>query len=193
MAEPCGLPSSPRLRCFMASAVSAYFSDMASRAETHIQNIAPAPPRYIALDTPTMFPTPSVPARAKHSADALDTPPPLPFFRACEIALGESREVIRSLTAKSTPQMQSIIGTVMPDKMKFTYSSTHFPPFSTAIVFYFKNDTQQLLNKIAKKLGLATSIISGSSNRKTPLRNRNPNMNESTNRIVAINKCFFII
>ena len=37
---------------------------MPNRAATHIQKTAPAPPRVMAVATPTMFPVPIAPAKA---------------------------------------------------------------------------------------------------------------------------------
>ena len=60
--------------------IIAYFSTIATSALTVIQNTAPMPPNDNAVATPTMFPTPSVPANAISNAFTGDMPPPCLFL-----------------------------------------------------------------------------------------------------------------
>ena len=76
MGAPPRIRSPSRRRCLTPSTVSEYLSEAASRAESHIQNTAPGPPHHIAADTPTIFPTPRVPASARDSARSGETEVP---------------------------------------------------------------------------------------------------------------------
>ena len=68
-------PSGEDLRYFTASTTSPYFTLIEITAPIHIHITAPAPPAVIAVATPAIFPTPSVPARAVHKAFTGDSPP----------------------------------------------------------------------------------------------------------------------
>ena len=54
---------------------SEYLAAIPKIAEIHIQNSAPGPPRWIAVATPAMLPTPTVAASAVDSAWKCDTSP----------------------------------------------------------------------------------------------------------------------
>ena len=57
---------------------------MPKKAATHIQKMAPGPPTFTAVATPTMLPVPTVAASATQSALKLDTSP-WPSFLALKI------------------------------------------------------------------------------------------------------------
>jgi len=54
---------------------SEYLAAIPKIAEIHIQNSAPGPPRWIAVATPAMLPTPTVAASAVDSAWKCETSP----------------------------------------------------------------------------------------------------------------------
>ena len=68
MGPPAYLPSGVRVRYLIASTPSWYLVHMPTRALTHIQNTAPAPPMAIAIATPAMLPIPTVAATTEASA-----------------------------------------------------------------------------------------------------------------------------
>ena len=65
---PSHCPSAPRSRKRTASVTSANFVAMPSMAVSQSQKSVPGPPRAIARATPAMFPVPTVPASAEHTA-----------------------------------------------------------------------------------------------------------------------------
>ena len=62
---------------------------MPKKAMTHIQKIAPGPPTFTAVATPTILPVPTVAASATQSALKLETSPS-PLFCARKISLSAS-------------------------------------------------------------------------------------------------------
>ena len=75
MGPPHRLPCRSRPWYRTASTTSAYLVIIPTRADTHIQNTAPGPPRVMAEATPAMLPTPTVLPRAVAMAWKGLTPP----------------------------------------------------------------------------------------------------------------------
>ena len=80
MGPPCHSPSLPRSRQRTARVFSTKLVIMPKKADTHIQNTAPGPPKKMAVATPAMEPVPMVEARAVDMAWTRVRPRPVPFL-----------------------------------------------------------------------------------------------------------------
>ena len=78
MGPPRQAPSGPFSRKRTARAFSTKPVIIPRKADTHIQNTAPGPPKKMAVATPAMEPVPMVEARAVDRAWALVRPRPFP-------------------------------------------------------------------------------------------------------------------
>ena len=81
-------PLSSTVRNFTARQPSAYLVAMPKKAASHIHRMAPGPPALMAVATPTMFPVPTVAARAVHRA-LKESMSPSPLFSALKISFRE--------------------------------------------------------------------------------------------------------
>ena len=82
MGPPSQPPPGALRRYFTARVFSTKLVISPRRAETHIQNTAPGPPKKMAVATPAMDPVPMVEARAVERAWNWVSPPALVFFLA---------------------------------------------------------------------------------------------------------------
>ena len=113
-----------------ASRVSAYFRIAATAAEAHIQKTAPAPPKNIAAETPTMFPTPRTPPSASHRAErGLIRSPLFASFRknGAITAHGRIKGSHFIYIIKKTPAPSNAIGKTVPIIREFKKSSIKSP------------------------------------------------------------------
>ena len=103
-------PPSEYERYRMASTISAYFSTMETSALIHIQKTEPIPPSDMATATPTIFPTPSVPASETLSTRRGEFSPAPPASIPRKVAKGCTAKKNRSYISTKIPAANMIIG-----------------------------------------------------------------------------------
>ncbi len=103
MGPPRSAPFGPGRWYFTASSFSPKLVIIPSRAEIHIQNTAPGPPRVSAVATPAMDPVPMVEASAVAKAWSGESPP-LVFSRRRNSVPAVARHQVRNWKIWNHPE-----------------------------------------------------------------------------------------
>ena len=152
MGPPAISPRSSVVRYFTASSPSAYFVAMPKNAAIHIQKMAPGPPTFTAVATPTMLPVPMVAASATQRALKLEISPAPLFFalRIRESARGRCTTWIsarRTVRRMPVPTSSVMSGTPQRNEsMAFSMGrndSMSIPP-NSFIFIWFKNENMRV-------------------------------------------------